>query len=77
MDIILASSSLYRQRLLRRLHIPFRCLSPQVEEASLEYEPPAQMAARLALATRLREVFARSAWVSSTAAAPEPMVSEA
>ena len=50
MDIILASSSLYRQRLLRRLHIPFRCLSPQVEEARLEDEPPAQMAARLALA---------------------------
>jgi 7-methyl-GTP pyrophosphatase len=49
MDIILASSSPYRQRLLHRLQIPFRCLSPQVDETRLEDEAPVEMAARLAL----------------------------
>ncbi|MEE4143316.1 MAG: Maf family nucleotide pyrophosphatase [Halieaceae bacterium] len=50
MDVILASSSPYRQRLLARLQIPFRCLAPDVDETRLPNEPPAAMAARLALA---------------------------
>jgi 7-methyl-GTP pyrophosphatase len=50
MDIILASTSPYRQQLLRRLQIPFRCLSPQVEESRQGDEKPDAMAARLALA---------------------------
>jgi MAF protein len=50
MDIILASSSPYRQRLLARLQIPFSCVAPAVDEARLPQEAPAAMAARLALA---------------------------
>lgn len=50
MDIILASTSPYRRRLLKRLHIDFRCLPPETDEERLVGEPPAEMAARLALA---------------------------
>jgi len=50
MDIILASTSPYRQRLLERLQLPFQCHSPAVDETRLPGEPPARMAARLALA---------------------------
>ena len=50
MEIILASTSPYRRRLLERLQIPFHCLPPQVEEGRLPGEEPAAMAARLALA---------------------------
>ena len=50
MDVILASSSAYRQRLLARLQIPFSCISPDVDETRLADEAPAAMARRLALA---------------------------
>ena len=50
MDIILASTSPYRRRLLERLHIDFRCLPPETDEEQLAGEPAAEMAARLALA---------------------------
>ncbi|MDX1733913.1 MAG: nucleoside triphosphate pyrophosphatase [Halioglobus sp.] len=50
MDIILASTSPYRENLLQRLRLPFRCEAPGVEEATLDGETPAQMAQRLARA---------------------------
>lgn len=50
MDLILASTSPYRRKLLQRLQVPFRCLAPEVEEAALPSEDPAAMAGRLALA---------------------------
>ena len=50
MEIILASSSPYRRRLLQRLQIPFHSLPPRVEEGRLPGEEPAAMAVRLALA---------------------------
>ena len=50
MDIILASTSPYRQRLLQRLQIPFRCLPPKVDESPLANETPAALAERLARA---------------------------
>ena len=50
MDIILASTSPYRQRLLQRLQLPFRCLPPDVDEQGLAAESPAAMASRLAVA---------------------------
>ncbi len=49
MDIILASTSPYRRDLLKRLQIPFHCLSPQADESPLPGEQPADMAVRLAL----------------------------
>ena len=50
MDIILASTSPYRRKLLQRLHIPFRCLPPEVDESPLPNETPRALAQRLALA---------------------------
>ncbi|TXS89064.1 septum formation inhibitor Maf [Parahaliea maris] len=50
MDLILASTSPYRQRLLERLQIPFRCESPNTDETPLPGEAPAPLAARLAQA---------------------------
>ena len=50
MDVILASSSPYRQRLLARLQIRFSSVAPDVDETRLPEEAPAAMAARLALA---------------------------
>jgi septum formation protein len=55
MDIILASTSLYRRRLLERLQIPFRCISPQADETPLAGETPSELAPRLAL-TKARSV---------------------
>ena len=49
MEIILASTSPYRQRLLERLQIRFRCLPPQIGENRLPGEEPMAMAGRLAL----------------------------
>jgi len=50
MDIILASTSVYRRRLLQRLQIPFRCIAPDAEESRLPGEQAVAMARRLALA---------------------------
>jgi septum formation protein len=49
-DLILASTSPYRERLLRRLAIPFYCRAPGTDESPLPGEQPAQLAGRLALA---------------------------
>lgn len=49
MQIILASSSIYRKALLERLRLPFTTASPDINEAKLPQENPSQLAARLAL----------------------------
>jgi septum formation protein len=46
--LILASSSLYRQILLKRLGIPFTMASPNIDETPRPGEPPPQTALRLA-----------------------------
>ncbi len=46
--IILASSSRYRKELLSRLQISFDTSSPDVDETSLENEPPSALVQRLA-----------------------------
>lgn len=46
--IVLASSSVYRRELLSRLLPGFESLAPDVDEAAVPGETPAQMAARLA-----------------------------
>ena len=48
MDLILASTSSYRKALLERLQISFRCLAPNITEAPLPAETPADLARRLA-----------------------------
>jgi MAF protein len=48
MDIILASTSPYRRRLLERLHLDFRCVAPTTDESPMPGEAPAATAARLA-----------------------------
>jgi septum formation protein len=48
MEIILASTSPYRRRLLERLHLKFRSISPEIDETPLLHEKPAAMAQRLA-----------------------------
>jgi septum formation protein len=50
MDLILASTSPYRQQLLARLRFPFRCVAPGTDEVHSPGEAPAAMAQRLALA---------------------------
>lgn len=50
MDLVLASTSPYRQQLLERLGLPFRVQAPLVDEAPLPGEGPAELVARLALA---------------------------
>ncbi len=49
-ELILASTSRYRRELLERLRLPFRVVSPGVDESPLPAEPPAALAQRLALA---------------------------
>lgn len=48
--LILASSSIYRRELLERLRIPFKIISPQVDEAPLTGESTLNLALRLAQA---------------------------
>jgi len=50
MDLILASTSPYRRKLLQRLQIPFQCLAPDTEETPLPNETPQALVSRLALA---------------------------
>ena len=57
-QLILASTSRYRQELLARLRLPFEAVSPEVDEAALPGEAPAALAERLALA-KARAVAAR------------------
>jgi septum formation protein len=46
--LLLASTSPYRRELLSRLHLPFECASPRVDETRRPDEPPAALALRLA-----------------------------
>jgi septum formation protein len=46
----LASTSKYRRELLARLHLPFSCIAPGVDEAVRRGEQPLALAARLARA---------------------------
>lgn len=46
--LILASSSIYRQELLKRLRLPFAIASPNIDETPLPGETPPQTALRLA-----------------------------
>lgn len=48
-NIILASSSPARQKLLERLHLPFITVSPDIDETPLDHETPIDMVKRLAL----------------------------
>jgi septum formation protein len=48
--LILASTSRYRRELLSRLRLPFDVQAPDAAEEAIAGEPPAAMAARLALA---------------------------
>jgi septum formation protein len=48
--LILASSSVYRQELLSRLHLPFEVAVPDIDETALAGESPAATATRLARA---------------------------
>ena len=64
MDLILASTSPYRERLLSRLGIPFICQAPDTEESRLPGEKPEQLALRLALAKAHRVAdYNPGAWV--------------
>ena len=49
-ELVLASSSPYRQALLKRLGLPFLCASPDIDEAALPGETPQQLTSRLAIA---------------------------
>ena len=48
MNLILASTSPYRRRLLERLRLPFTCIDPAVEESVRYRESPQKRAPRLA-----------------------------
>jgi septum formation protein len=61
-QLILASTSRYRRELLSRLRLPFEARSPDTPETAIEGEPPARMAARLALA-KARSIVAPGAIV--------------
>jgi len=50
MELVLASTSPYRQELLSRLKMPFSVTSPEVDETPLPAETPEQTAYRLAIA---------------------------
>ncbi|PKG99440.1 nucleoside triphosphate pyrophosphatase [Paraglaciecola sp. MB-3u-78] len=48
MKIILASSSSYRQTILKKLHIPFTCVTPNIDESSVLGETISDQVERLA-----------------------------
>lgn len=48
MDLVLASTSHYRQELLNRLKLQFRCVPPYTDETPLPGELPSALAQRLA-----------------------------
>lgn len=47
-NLILASSSRYRREVLEKLHLPFQCVSPEIDETPLADESPEQTSLRLA-----------------------------
>ncbi|MCL6268751.1 Maf family nucleotide pyrophosphatase [Sansalvadorimonas sp. 2012CJ34-2] len=49
MNLILASSSSYRRRLLSRLGLNFSCISPDIDESPKPGENPEQLASRLSM----------------------------
>ncbi|MEX0950994.1 MAG: Maf family protein [Gammaproteobacteria bacterium] len=49
-ELVLASSSPYRQKLLEQLELPFRCESPAIDETPLTGELPTALVQRLAVA---------------------------
>ncbi len=51
--LILASTSKYRKELVSRWRVPFKCVSPEVDETPLANETPLAVAQRLALAKAL------------------------
>jgi septum formation protein len=48
--LILASTSPWRRELLERLHLPFECIPPGVDEAEIPGEDPVERAERLSIA---------------------------
>lgn len=48
-NLILGSSSKYRQELLARLHLPFTVVRPDIDESALAGESPSDTALRLAV----------------------------
>lgn len=46
--LILASSSPYRREVLQKLHLPFECVSPEIDETPFSHESPEQTSLRLA-----------------------------
>ncbi len=71
MQLILASSSRYRKELLERLHLPFECYSPDIDETPISGETAEQLVKRLALekARKVAEQFQDSLIIGSDQAA--------
>ena len=49
MTVILASSSKFRKQLLSKLRIPFKCISPDVDESRLKNESVSSYVKRLSI----------------------------
>ena len=63
-SLVLASTSIYRRQLLKRLNLPFECLAPQVDETRQAGEPALALAVRLARAKAMAVSGQRpDAWV--------------
>ncbi|MDR1074852.1 MAG: Maf family nucleotide pyrophosphatase [Xanthomonadaceae bacterium] len=64
MNLVLASTSTYRQELLRRLRLPFQTMRPEVDETPRHGEAPVELVERLAQAKALHVAAAMpEAWV--------------
>ena len=50
MRLVLASSSLFRRRLLEQLDLSFQCISPEIDETPLRGEGPQALVRRLSIA---------------------------
>ena len=48
-QLVLASSSPYRRKLLDKLQLPYSCASPNIDESRLIHEAPENMVVRLAI----------------------------
>ena len=63
-SLILASTSTYRRELLARLHLPFSCIAPGVDETRRAGERPHALAVRLARAKAIAVALQHpDAWV--------------
>ena len=49
MTVILASSSKFRKQLLSKLRIPFKCISPDIDESRLKNESVSSSVKRLSI----------------------------